>query len=51
MAEGAEALRKQTREAVMARMHAGDRKIMVVEGQALVPAAHMYEGLHPTTNG
>jgi len=30
----------------------GEReRLEVVEGQALVPAAHMYEGLHPTTNG
>jgi lysophospholipase L1-like esterase len=49
--EGAEALRTQTREAVMARVHAGDRNLVVVEGQALVPPEHMYEGLHPSTQG
>ena len=49
--DGAEALRRQTREAVMARVHAGDRNIVVVEGQPLVPPEHMYEGLHPTTRG
>lgn len=49
--DGAEALRRQTREAVLTRVHAGDRNLVVVEGQALVPPEHMYEGLHPTTQG
>jgi len=48
---GIEELREQIQSAVERRVSNGDGHLMAVEGQSFVPAEHMFEGIHPTTQG
>lgn len=48
---GVELFREQTRHVVASRLARGDARLSLIEGQALVPKAYLYEGLHPTTKG